>query len=63
MEIKARGQYGKRNPLFQYQTAVGVSLPVDEEGNTGAAIGGKVTVEAINVTPSQSGTKRCGAER
>lgn len=61
MEIKTRGQYGIRNPLFMYQATGGISLPVNTEGKKGAGLSVCPAAEAFNITPAFSGVPRCGA--
>lgn len=54
--MEAKGQYGKRNPLFMYQGTTGYSVkdaPQAEES-------GQKSEETNIVTSSQSGTARCG---
>lgn len=54
--VTTNGQYGKRNPLFMYQGAVGRSiqaaLKADAEQGPEAL--------TIRAEPSQSGVSRCG---
>lgn len=54
--MEAKGQYGKRNPLFMYQTTAGYSIS--------APIACGKSEEAAHATkaePPQSGPNRCGA--
>lgn len=52
----AKGQYGKRNPLFMYQGTMGYSVKATLQ----AGEDGKETVKVNTATSSQSGTVRCG---
>ncbi len=54
--MEAKGQYGKRNPLFMYQGTTGYSVKAALQ----AGESGQKPAEANIVTSSQSGTARCG---
>lgn len=54
--VRANGQYGKRNPLFMYQRTAGYGLraALSCKGES------KSEVTVFQAKPDQSGTKRCG---